>query len=81
MTQQTLRLSTDAPVGHITAEQWFRLERPVHMFLGPDESFAGVLSEACRAMLERTTHEWHHWVRGLATPVEWQAVVIRAAIT
>jgi GH15 family glucan-1,4-alpha-glucosidase len=81
MTQQTLRLTTDAPVGHITAEQWFRLERPIHMFLGPDESFAGVLSEACRAMLERTTHEWHHWVRGLATPVEWQAVVIRAAIT
>ncbi|WP_230483695.1 glycoside hydrolase family 15 protein [Sphingomonas sp. Leaf21] len=81
MTQQTLRLSTDAPVGHITAEQWFRLERPIHMFLGPDESFAGVLNEACRAMLERTTQEWHHWVRGLATPVEWQAVVIRAAIT
>lgn len=81
MTQQTLRLTTDAPVGHIAAEQWFRLERPIHMFLGPDESFAGVLSEASRAMLERTTHEWHHWVRGLATPVEWQAVVIRAAIT
>jgi pentatricopeptide repeat protein len=81
MTHQTLRLTTDAPVGHIAAEQWFRLERPIHMFLGPDESFAGVLSEASRAMLERTTHEWHHWVRGLATPVEWQAVVIRAAIT
>ncbi|WP_112381444.1 glycoside hydrolase family 15 protein [Sphingomonas carotinifaciens] len=81
MTHQTLRLTTDAPVGHITREQWFRLERPINLFLGPDESFSGVLSEALNGMLERTTHEWHQWVRGLATPVEWQGVVIRSAIT
>ncbi len=81
MSHQTLRLSTDAPVGHITGENWFRLERPLNLFLGPDESFAGVLSEAVAAMLERTTNEWRHWVRGLATPLEWQDVVIRAAIT
>ncbi|MGJ3629022.1 glycoside hydrolase family 15 protein [Sphingomonas sp. MMS24-JH45] len=32
-------------------------------------------------MLERTAEEWRLWVRGLATPLEWQDVVIRAAIT
>ncbi len=81
MDDQTLRLTTDAPVGHIVGERWFRLERPMHLFLGPDESFAGVLHEAAEAMLTRTKDEWRHWVRGLATPVEWQDVVIRAAIT
>ena len=81
MADQTLRLTTDAPVGHIVGENWFRLERQMHLFLGPDESFAGVLHEAAEAMLSRTKDEWRHWVRGLATPVEWQDVVIRAAIT
>ena len=32
-------------------------------------------------MLDRTIDEWRHWVRGLATPFEWQEAVIRAAIT
>lgn len=81
MDEQTLRLTTDAPVGHIIAESWFRLERPLHLFLGPDESFAGVLAEATQAMLLRTKDEWRRWVRGLAIPVEWQDVVIRSAIT
>ncbi|MCK8455869.1 glycoside hydrolase family 15 protein [Sphingomonas faeni] len=81
MDDQTLRLTTDAPVGHIVGENWFRLERQMHLFLGPDESFTGVLHEAAEAMLSRTKDEWRHWVRGLATPVEWQDVVIRAAIT
>ncbi|MCA0422781.1 MAG: glycoside hydrolase family 15 protein, partial [Proteobacteria bacterium] len=31
-------------------------------------------------MLDRTREEWRHWVRGLATPVEWQQAVIRSAI-
>ncbi|HEU0065761.1 MAG TPA: glycoside hydrolase family 15 protein [Sphingomonas sp.] len=81
MTQQALRLTTDAPVGRIVEEQWFRLERALHFFLGPDESFAGVLHEAVEAMLDRTLAEWRQWVRSLATPLEWQGVVIRAAIT
>jgi GH15 family glucan-1,4-alpha-glucosidase len=32
-------------------------------------------------MLDRTVEEWRHWVRGLATPPEWQEAIIRAAIT
>ena len=76
-----LRLSTTAPVGMIQNELAFRVERPLHFFLGPDESFAGDLAETLDAMLAKTTAHWQEWVRGLAIPLEWQDVVIRSAIT
>src|SRR5690606_10012952 len=59
----------------------FRVERPLHFFLGPDESFSEDLRPALDMMHDRTVREWQTWVRGLATPVEWQDAVIRAAIT
>jgi GH15 family glucan-1,4-alpha-glucosidase len=76
-----VRLSTDAPIGWIEDERLFRVEQPLHFFLGPDEGFSDKLSAAIDGMLERTIDEWRHWVRGLATPVEWQGAVIRSAIT
>ncbi|MFN7176544.1 MAG: glycoside hydrolase family 15 protein, partial [Thermaurantiacus sp.] len=75
-----LRLTTDLPVSHITEERWFRLEGTRRMFLGPDEPFQGDLGQAVRAMYDQTVAEWQEWVRGLALPLEWQNVVIRAAI-
>ena len=79
--EETLRLTTNAPVGWIEEERMFRVERPLYFFLGPDESFSQDLKGAVETMLERTVDEWRHWVRGLATPLEWQEAVIRAAIT
>jgi GH15 family glucan-1,4-alpha-glucosidase len=76
-----LRLTTDAPVALVHEERAFRLERPLHFFLGPDESFAGDLAGSLAAMLAETEAEWREWVRGLAIPLEWQDVTIRAAIT
>lgn len=76
-----VRLSTTAPVGWIEDERLFRVERPLHFFLGPDESFSEDIAAATAAMLDRTVEEWRHWVRGLATPHEWQEAVIRSAIT
>lgn len=76
-----LRLSTTAPVGWIEGERLFRVERPLHFFLGPDESFSDDLRVSLDTMLDRTAQEWREWVRGLATPPEWQGAVIRAAIT
>ena len=81
MRDLTLRLTTTAPIDRLRAEHFFRLERPLYFFLGPDESFPGRLADELEMMLERTAHEWRHWVRGLAVPLEWQEVVIRAAIT
>jgi len=76
-----LRLTTSAPVGWIEDERMFRLERPLHFFLGPDESFSADVAHSTEMMLERTLEAWRRWVRGLATPFEWQEAVIRAAIT
>jgi GH15 family glucan-1,4-alpha-glucosidase len=76
-----LRLTTTAPVATIQEECIFRLEKPLHFFLGPDESFTGNIAATVDAMLEETAMEWREWVRGLAIPLEWQEVVIRSAIT
>ena len=78
---QPLRLTTDAPVGQVMEGRAFRLERPVHFFLGPDEPFVGHVGHTLAAWLHQTAEEWRGWVRGLAIPLEWQRVVIRAAIT
>lgn len=79
--EMVLRLTTTAPVGWIEDEHMFRVENPLYFFLGPDESFGGDPRIAIETMLDQTVSEWRHWVRGLATPVEWQEVVIRSAIT
>lgn len=79
--QQTLRLSTDAPIGYILEQRTFRIEDDTHFFLGPDEPFMGNLREEIRRMEQATRKYWQQWVRGLATPVEWQDEVIRCAIT
>ncbi len=76
-----LRLTTTAPIAMVQGEHAFRVERPLHFFLGPDESFQGDLASTVDLMLYRTTQEWQGWVRGLAVPLEWQETVIRCAIT
>jgi GH15 family glucan-1,4-alpha-glucosidase len=76
----SLRLSTTAPVAMVQEERTFRLERALHFFLGPDESFTGDIASSLDSMLLETQAEWQNWVRGLAIPLEWQDVVIRSAI-
>ena len=77
----TLRLSTDGPVSHILEERTFRLEKPIAMFLGADEGFNADIGATCNRMLQQTQEYWMDWVRGLAVPLDYQAAVIRAAIT
>lgn len=79
--RQALRLSTDAPVGYVLEQRSFRVEDDLHFFLGPDEPFIGSLREEIRRMEQSTRNYWQTWVRGLATPLEWQDEVIRCAIT
>jgi GH15 family glucan-1,4-alpha-glucosidase len=76
-----LRLSTTAAIGWLEDERLFRVERPLYFFLGPDESFVGEIGSSLESMLDQTVDEWRNWVRGLATPYEWQEAVIRSAIT
>ena len=76
-----LRLTTNAAVSLVEEERTFRVERPLHFFLGPDETFSGDIGASLDQMLADTTADWQLWARSLATPVEWQDAVIRAAIT
>jgi pentatricopeptide repeat protein len=76
-----LRLTTTGPVSLIGEPQSFRVERDLVFFLGPDEPFVGDVHATVLGMYENTRSYWQEWVRTLATPLEWQEAVIRAAIT
>ena len=78
---QAMRLSTDAPVGYVLEQRTYRVESDQHFFLGPDEPFEGNIRAQTRQMEAQTRKYWRLWVRGLATPFEWQEEVIRCAIT
>ena len=74
------RLSTNCAVSHVLEERLFRLEEEIALFFGPDEPFSGDVLSASLGMLRQTTDYWREWVRTLSVPLEWQKVVIRAAI-
>ena len=79
--QLSQRLTCDAPLGWIANETTFRVERDLHFYFGPAESFDGNIAATLEHMLEQTVSTWQYWVRGLNVPLEWQEAVIRAAIT
>ena len=77
----TLRLTTDAPISYIADSTPFVLGNPIHLILGPDETWREPIESSVRDYEERTRAHWLEWVRGLSIPFEWQDAVIRAAIT
>ncbi|MDW8124500.1 MAG: glycoside hydrolase family 15 protein [Geminicoccaceae bacterium] len=77
----SLRLTTDAPVGFVAQETAFALDRPVTLVLSADEPIPEAPARLAREFEEETTAYWHDWVRYLNVPFEWQSAVIRAAIT
>lgn len=81
LTATTLRLSTTAPISHILHAREWRLEDEHFFYLGPDEPFDDDIRVVVRGMHEKTRAYWQRWTRMLATPLDWQAAVIRAAIS
>jgi GH15 family glucan-1,4-alpha-glucosidase len=77
----TVRLTTDAALSYIAQETPFALVKPITLILGPDEPFEAAVDTASREFLERTRDYWLDWVRSLAIPLEFQADIIRAAIS
>jgi GH15 family glucan-1,4-alpha-glucosidase len=76
-----LRLTTDVSLTHVLEENFFVLDRPLHLILGPDETIPESVAESYRHHFDETEGYWKSWVRGLAIPFEWQSAVIRAAIS
>lgn len=77
----TLRLSTDAPLDHVAAGTPFTLDGPCALVLGADAPLGRAPAALGADWLARTLGWWRGWVDGLSLPVEWQADVIRSAIT
>lgn len=78
---QTVRMTTDAPIDHIIDERLINLDRPYTFIIGPDETLAEAPGEIAETFLAETNAYWRRWVRRLALPLEWQDAVIQAAIT
>lgn len=78
---QSLRLSTDMPVTYAIGGTAHRLDAPINLLFGLDETIDDDIGEIAREFEERTVDYWRRWVRALALPLEWQEAVIRAAIT
>ncbi|MBS0387753.1 MAG: glycoside hydrolase family 15 protein [Proteobacteria bacterium] len=75
------RLTTDASLALLQEERAQVLDRAQVFVLGPDESIAESPGVLAQTLLHETRAYWIDWVRTLALPFEWQAQVIRAAIT
>jgi GH15 family glucan-1,4-alpha-glucosidase len=76
----SLRLTSNIPMTTVVEENYFFVDGPFTMLLGPDETVGEGVVELGRHMLEETIEYWRSWVRALAIPFEWQDAVIRAAI-
>ena len=77
----TMRLTTDASISRVQDASWFVPDRTLHLVLGPDESIAESPADCFNANFNATLAYWQNWARGLSIPFEWQAAVIRAAIS
>jgi GH15 family glucan-1,4-alpha-glucosidase len=77
----TLRLTTDAPIDYLLDEIAFKVNEPIHLVLGPDETLQESSAEVAERFLNNTVNYWRTWTHRLALPVEWQEAVVRAAIT
>jgi GH15 family glucan-1,4-alpha-glucosidase len=77
----TLRLTTDASLTALIEERPVFLDDTITLLLGPDETVQSSVAEVGTRFIEETAAYWRDWVRRLAIPFEWQAAVIRAAIT
>lgn len=76
-----IRLTTSAPISYIMNETLFNLDETMYLVLMPDESLTDSAADYCNTTLEKTKRNWTEWVATLSVPIEYQQVVIRAAIT
>lgn len=78
---RSVRVTTDASVSYLAEDRAFIVDRCMHFVLAEDGPLTAPIHQLGADMFEATERYWTTWVRRLAIPYEWQAEVIRAAIT
>lgn len=79
--ESSLRLTTDLSITALLEERAFLVGDSATLVLGLDESIAESVSSLAQRFENQTADYWREWTRSLSIPFEWQAEVIRAAIT
>ena len=69
---RVLRVTTDMPLSYLRHETDFTLDRPITLFIGPDEPVPQAPDVLGRQFLDETIAYWCDWVRGLNVPFNWQ---------
>jgi len=78
----TWRATTNTSIRHILEEMPFLVpSEPVFVVFGTDESFANSLIDVCQDFERKTIGYWKEWCCSLCLPVEFQEVLVRAAMT
>jgi GH15 family glucan-1,4-alpha-glucosidase len=79
--ETVLRVTANCSLTALLEETQFVLREPFALMVGNDETLQGGVADVSRHFLEQTIDYWQDWVRDLSIPFEWQARIIRAAIT
>jgi len=77
----TWRFTTDMSLSALLEERLVVLRERICCVMGADEPITEATASLSLRFLEETRTYWRDWTRELAIPFEWQAAVIRAAIT
>jgi GH15 family glucan-1,4-alpha-glucosidase len=80
-TDANYRVTTNASLCALMEQRPIGLDQPLAFILGPDETLDDEPLIFAQSLLSQTRVYWQDWVRTLAVPFDWQAEVIRAAIT
>jgi GH15 family glucan-1,4-alpha-glucosidase len=78
---QSFRLTTNGSLSTIGDESSCVIDAPLALIIGPDQTVEDPPLQLAQSLMHRTCEYWDDWVRSLAIPFEWQAAVIRAAIS
>eukprot|EP00435_Cladocopium_sp_Y103_P025488 s2766_g6.t1 len=78
----TWRVTTNMPIRRVIEETPFLIgDEPVIIVFGSDESFTNSLSQVALEFETKTVNYWKQWCNNLTLPVEFQQVLMRAAMT
>ncbi len=76
----SLRLSTNAPMIKVVEKQEFYLKEKTYFYLSWGLPLHDDLAELCEKFLNRTIHYWQKWVKHCNVPSQFQKEVIRSAL-